>query len=125
MMNDGGGVQMIKIKRVYDPAAPSDGLRFLVDRLWPRGVKRESLPLAGWLKDVAPSNALRRWFGHEPSRWDEFQRRYFAELDGNVEAWRSLLEAARREDVTLLYGARDVEYNNAAALKAYLQKHLS
>jgi uncharacterized protein YeaO (DUF488 family) len=115
---------MIQIKRVYDPSAPEDGARFLVDRLWPRGVRREALSLDGWLKDVAPSDALRRWFGHDPTRWDEFRHRYAAELDGKPAAWQPILDAARRGDVTLLYGTRDTEHNNAVALKAYLEARL-
>jgi uncharacterized protein YeaO (DUF488 family) len=113
---------MIRVKRVYEPAAPDDGARFLVERLWPRGVKKEALPLDGWLRDVAPSTALRQWFGHDPSRWEEFQRRYAAELDTRPEAWRPLLEAARRGPVTLLYSARDQEHNNAVALQRYLAR---
>jgi len=113
---------MIQVKRAYGPAAKSDGKRFLVDRLWPRGVTKEALRLEAWLKDVAPSGDLRRWFGHQPAKWDEFRRRYFAELDARPEAWRPILEAARRGNVTLLYGARDVEHNNAVALKEYLEK---
>ncbi len=113
---------MIQVKRVYDPYGQSDGSRFLVDRLWPRGVKKEALRLDGWLKDVAPSEALRRWFAHDPARWEEFQRRYRAELDARPETWQPLLEAARRGTVTLLYSARDAEHNNAVALKAYLEE---
>lgn len=113
---------MIQVKRVYDPYDQSDGSRFLVDRLWPRGVKKEALQLDGWLKDVAPSEALRRWFAHDPARWEEFQRRYRAELDARPEAWRPLVEAARRGTVTLLYSARNAERNNAVALKAYLEE---
>lgn len=116
---------MIRIKRVYDPPASGDGARFLVDRLWPRGVKREALSLDGWLKDVAPSDALRRWFGHDPAKWEEFQRQYFAELDDKPETWRPIQEAALRGDVTLLYGARDPQHNNAVALSAYLRAHTS
>jgi uncharacterized protein YeaO (DUF488 family) len=113
---------MIRTKRIYDPPAPDDGTRFLVERLWPRGKKREDVPIAAWLKEVAPSDALRRWFGHDPSRWEEFQQRYFAELDGKPEAWQPILEAAGRGTVTLLYSARDTEHNNAVALKAYLDR---
>lgn len=113
---------MIQVKRVYDPPAPGDGVCFLVDRLWPRGLKREALHLDGWLKDVAPSDALRRWFSHDPARWDEFQRRYFAELDGKPEAWRPIFTAAHQDNVILLYGARDTEHNNAVALKGYLEE---
>jgi len=113
---------MIKIKRAYDPPARGDGKRLLVDRLWPRGMTKEKLRLADWLKDVAPSNALRKQFHHDPARWDEFQRRYFAELDAHPEAWQPILQAARRGTVTLVYGARDAERNNAVALKAYLER---
>ncbi len=115
---------MIRIQRVYEPPQPDDGRRFLVERLWPRGVKKEVLPMDAWLKDVAPSDDLRRWFGHDPERWEEFRRRYFAELDSKPEAWRPLVEAARRGNVTLLYSARDTEHNNAIALKSYLEERL-
>lgn len=104
---------MITIKRAYTSPAADDGRRFLVDRLWPRGVSRAALGLGAWLKDVAPSDALRRWFGHYPARWDEFCRQYFAELDSKPEAWRPIVEAARHGNVTLLYSARDTEHNNA------------
>jgi len=113
---------MIKVRRAYEPAARGDGGRFLVDRLWPRGVAKDALRAHAWLKDVAPSDDLRRWFGHEPVKWDEFRRRYFAELDAQPEAWQPVLRAARRGNVTLLYGAHDVEHNNAVALKEYLEK---
>lgn len=115
---------MIRVRRVYESPAPDDGARFLVDRLWPRGVTKESLRLDGWLKDVAPSDTLRRWFGHDPARWDEFQRRYRDEMSGRPEAWRPIVEAARRGDVTLLFGARDADHNNAVALKVYLDAML-
>jgi len=111
----------IKIKRAYDPPGPEDGRRFLVDRLWPRGVKREALKLDGWIKDVAPSDELRRWYGHDPTRWEEFQRRYEEELERNKEAWEPLLKEARSEDVTLIYAARDEEQNNAVVLRNFLQ----
>ena len=113
---------MITIKRVYDRPEPSDGTRFLVERLWPRGVKKDTLRLDGWLKEVAPSDALRRWFGHDPAKWQEFQRRYGAELESKPEAWQPILKAARRGDVTLLYSAQDKEHNNAVALKASMEK---
>lgn len=124
---DDNGAKMaakIRLKRVYEPAEPSDGERFLVDRLWPRGLKKEALQLAGWLREVAPSDALRRWFGHDPQRWQEFQRRYFAELDAKPDAWAPLVEAARKGRLTLLYSARDAEHNNAVALRAYLEAKL-
>lgn len=113
---------MIRTKRIYDPPAPDDGARFLVERLWPRGKTKEEVSIMAWLKEVAPSDALRRWFGHDPARWEEFQQRYFAELDGKPEAWQPILEAARQGNVTLLYSARDTEHNNAVALKAYLDR---
>ncbi len=111
---------MIRVKRVYEPVEPDDGARFLVERLWARGVKKEALQLDGWLKDVAPSSDLRKRFCHDPAKWQEFQRSYTAELDEKPEAWRPLLEAARRGKITLLYSARDTEHNNALVLKDYL-----
>lgn len=114
---------VIKIERVYDPPASDDGLRFLVDRLWPRGVRKDALKIEGWLKDFAPSGALRKWFGHDESRWKEFCKRYFAELNAYPEAWHPLLEAACKGNVTLLFSARDSEHNNAAALNAYLERY--
>ncbi|GIV79016.1 DUF488 domain-containing protein [Litorilinea aerophila] len=116
---------MITVKRVYEAPAADDGQRFLVDRLWPRGVKKDELRLDGWLKEVAPSDALRKWFGHDPARWEEFQQRYFAELEANPDAWQPLLTAARQGDVTLLYSARDEAHNNAVALKAFLERYLA
>lgn len=115
---------VIKVKRVYQPASPQDGQRFLVDRLWPRGMKRNDLSLDGWLKDVGPSNALRRWFAHDPTRWTEFQRRYRVELDRRPAGWRPLLAAAHRAKITLIYSARDPKHNNAVALKSYLESKL-
>lgn len=112
----------IRTKRVYEPAAAEDGVRFLVDRLWPRGVKKEPLRLDGWLKDAAPSDDLRRWFKHDPARWREFQRRYGAELDQRPAALRPILDAAARGPVTLLFSARNVEHNNAVALAEYLKR---
>ena len=115
---------MIQIKRVYEAAAKTDGERFLVERLWPRGMKKETLQMTSWLKEVAPSEILRRWFNHDPAKWKEFQRRYRVELDGKPEAWQPLLDAAERDGVTLLFSAHDLEHNNAVALKAYLDKQL-
>lgn len=115
---------MITVKRAYDPASPGDGVRYLVDRLWPRGVKKESLKIEAWLKDAAPSDALRRWFGHDPERWPEFRRRYAAELEAHPESWQPLLAAARRGAVTLVYGARDTEHNDAVALKGFVERRL-
>ena len=115
---------MILMKRVYDPPGPDDGRRFLVDRLWPRGMKKEAVQIEGWLKEVAPSNALRNWYGHDPAKWDEFCRRYFVELDSQPEAWQPLLEAARQGVISLLFSTRELKLNNAAALKLYLEKKL-
>jgi uncharacterized protein YeaO (DUF488 family) len=114
---------MIVIKRVYEPAAADDGTRFLVERLWPRGVRKDALRLDGWLKDVAPSTALRQWFAHDPARWGEFQQRYATELAAHPDAWAPILAADRAGTVTLLFSAHDLTYNNAAALKAYLETH--
>ncbi len=115
---------MIRIKRVYEPVEESDGARLLVDHLWPRGLSKEAAQLDAWVKQVAPSDELRKWFGHEPAKWGEFRRRYFAELDEKPEAWRPLVQAARKGSVTLLFGARDTDHNNAVALRAYLEKRL-
>ena len=112
---------MVKTKRVYERAASTDGARFLVDRVWPRGVRKTSLHIEEWLKDVAPSDALRHWFGHDPKKWDEFQRRYFPELEANPDAVKPLLDAMRQGAITLVYGAHDTEHNNAVALKSYLE----
>lgn len=99
----------IRVKHVYDPPAPADGARFLVDRLWPRGIKKESARLDGWLRDAAPSDALRKGFCHIPERWDDFRRRYSEELAAKPETYAPILDAARRGPVTLLYAARDTE----------------
>ncbi len=113
---------MIKLKRAYDETDPEDGKRYLVDRLWPRGLTKTALKIDAWLKEVAPSPALRRWFNHDPAKWDEFRRRYFDELDANPEAWMPLAQAARKESITLIYGARDREHNQAVALADYLRR---
>jgi len=110
----------IRTKRVYEPPEPGDGTRFLVDRLWPRGVSKESLRLNGWLRELAPSDALRRWFGHDPSRWAEFRRRYREELAGKSDALAVLRAAAARGPVTLLYAARDPVHNQAVVLRELL-----
>jgi uncharacterized protein YeaO (DUF488 family) len=118
---------MIQLKRVYDEgarkASKGDGSRFLVERLWPRGIKKVDLHFDAWLKDVAPSAELRQWFNHDPARWDDFQRKYFAELDKNPEAVESIRKAMRNGEVTFLYSSHDSEHNNAVALKTYLTRH--
>ncbi len=116
---------MIQTKRVYEPPARSDGVRFLVERLWPRGLKKEDLDARAWLKDAAPSTDLRKWFSHDPARWNEFKKRYKAELDKEPEAWQPILDAARDGTVTLLYSSHDMEHNNAIALQEYLERKLS
>ena len=112
----------IQTRRVYEPPEPEDGARLLVDRLWPRGVKKALLQLAGWLREIAPSDALRKWYDHDPTKWDEFQRRYFAQLEQNPEGWQPILRAAQEGRVTLLFSARDTEHNNAVALKTFLER---
>lgn len=113
---------MIRLKRAYEPATGDDGARFLVERLWPRGVKKTRLKLDGWLKEVAPSAELRKWFGHDPKKWPGFRRRYFSELRTHPAAWRRLLAAARRRRVTFVYAAHDVRRNGAVALQAFLDR---
>ena len=115
---------MIKLKRAYENASRDDGTRFLVEHLWPRGLKKDALRLDAWLKDVAPSTDLRQWFGHVPSKWSEFQRRYRVELGRNAEALGPILKAARRGRVTLVYSSHDQEHNNAVVLKAYAESCL-
>ncbi|AZO16272.1 DUF488 domain-containing protein [Mesorhizobium sp. M2A.F.Ca.ET.043.05.1.1] len=111
----------IAVKRVYEPPAKADGQRVLVDRIWPRGVAKKDAALTLWLKEIAPSEALRKWFGHKPERWAGFQKRYRAELDVNKEAVAQLRDLLREGKVTLLYGAHDEVHNNAVALAAYLE----
>ena len=115
---------MIKLKRVYESVDPGDGVRFLVERLWPRGMKKEAVKMDAWLKEVAPSNELRKWFGHDPDKWEQFQERYRTELKANPAGWESILQAARQGDVTLLYSTHDLEHNNAVVLKQFLEERL-
>lgn len=112
---------MIKIKRVYEAVGGEDGVRFLVDRLWPRGIGKDALKADFWLKNVAPSAELRQWFGHDPTKWNEFRLKYFSELEANPDGWRPIVDAARQGTVTLLYSANDVEHNNAVALREFLK----
>jgi uncharacterized protein YeaO (DUF488 family) len=115
---------VIGIKRTYEPPAKSDGRRMLVERLWPRGMKKAALAADVWARDVAPSTDLRKWFGHRGERWAEFRRRYRAELDANPSAWRPIMEAAAHGDVTLLYSARDTVHNGAVVLQEYLEERV-
>ena len=110
----------ILLARAYDDDLPP-GRRFLVDRVWPRGVTKEKLGPTTWLRDAAPSTELRRWFGHDPERWAEFRRRYTEELEAAPEHWQPLVEAARAGDVVLLFGAKDTEHNNAVVLRDHLR----
>jgi uncharacterized protein YeaO (DUF488 family) len=112
---------MVKLKRVYDPVSPTDGTRFLVERLWPRGLSKERLHVTAWLKELGPSTTLRKWFNHDPTKWSRFRARYFRELDSRPTFWRPILTAARRGTVTLVYSSHDEKHNNAVALKEYLR----
>ena len=114
----------IHVKRIYEPPGAGDGQRVLVDRVWPRGISKADAALTAWQKDVAPSTALRKWFGHDPRRWEEFGRRYRLELDDNQDAVKRLEEMARSGALTLLYGARDTEHNQAVVLAGYIGERL-
>lgn len=114
----------IRLRRAYDAPGRADGLRVLVDRVWPRGVSRGELRLDAWLKDLAPSTELRRWFGHDPAKWETFKERYFRELDALPDAVSRLLALCRQGTVTLVFGARDQDHNNAVALREYVLHHL-
>jgi uncharacterized protein YeaO (DUF488 family) len=112
---------MMKIKRVYDKPNESDGFRILVDRLWPRGLSKSKIKLDRWLKDIAPSDELRKWFAHDPKKWEEFKSLYHKELDDKKELVELIIEKASKEVVTMLYGAKDERFNNAVALKEYIE----
>lgn len=114
---------MIALKRVYEEPSREDGLRVLVERLWPRGMSKDRAKVDLWLKDVAPSPELRKWFGHDPARWDEFQKRYFRELEQHPDAVRQLKREGNKGKVTLVYAAHDEEHNGAVALKQFLGRH--
>ena len=116
---------MIRIKRTYEPPASGDGRRILVERLWPRGMKKEALAADAWMKDVAPSTELRKWFDHRVKRWAEFRRRYRHELNANPEGWKPLLDASGRGTVSLLYSARDTRHNGAVVLAGYLAERMA
>lgn len=115
---------VIRVKRIYDAVADEDGMRILVDRIWPHGVSRAAARIDWWSKEAAPSHELRRWFSHEPERWTEFKRRYFSELDRTPDAWVPLIHECRNGNVTLLYAASDGSHNNAVALCEYLSANL-
>jgi uncharacterized protein YeaO (DUF488 family) len=114
----------IDLKCAYDPPAKGDGRRILVDRVWPRGIAKDDLQIDAWLKDLAPSTELRKWFGHDPAKWDEFRKRYARELEQRSEALEQLLEKARADRVTLIFSAKDTQHNNAVALREHLERRL-
>ena len=116
---------MIKIKRTYTKPATEDGFRILVDRIWPRGLKKTDVQMDFWQKDIAPSASLRKWFKHDESKWNEFKNRYYQELDNKKEPIDLLLDNARKGTITLLYSSREDKYNNAIALKEYLEDKLN
>jgi len=116
---------MIKLKRAYEEVAPGDGIRILVERLWPRGLSKEKLKLDRWIREVGPSTALRQWFAHDPAKWAEFRSRYFRELNSRPESWEPILNLARRRAVTLVYSSHDEEHNNAVALREYLLRKVA
>ncbi|MDX1440061.1 MAG: DUF488 family protein [Rubricoccaceae bacterium] len=113
----------IHLKRIYEQPSEEDGTRILVERLWPRGISKEKAAIDFWSKDTAPSHALRKWFNHDPARWEEFKTRYFAELDENPGAVAELLSYAKEDKTTFVYASREEKMNNAVALKAYLEHH--
>jgi len=112
----------VRVKRIYDKPLKTDGRRVLVDRVWPRSLTKEEAHIDEWLKDIAPSSRLRKWFGHDPARWKEFKKRYAAELEGQREKVEQLAQKAGKRTITLLFGAKDVEHNNAVALKEFLER---
>jgi uncharacterized protein YeaO (DUF488 family) len=112
---------VIQLKRAYEEPSPDDGTRILVERLWPRGLTRERAAVDLWLKEIAPSPALRKWFGHDPARWEQFHERYWTELQGKAELVQPLKERSKQGTVTLIYAARDVEHNSARVLKRFLE----
>ena len=113
---------MIKIKRIYDPPSTNDGFRILVDRLWPRGLTKEKAKVDLWLKEIAPSNELRKWYAHDPEKWSEFRKKYFKELDVKKGLADQIIQKTRQGDVTLLYSSKEEKLNNAVALKDYIEK---
>jgi uncharacterized protein YeaO (DUF488 family) len=116
------GIMNIKVKRIYDKPSKEDGLRVLVDRLWPRGVSKKHALIDVWLRDIAPSNQLRKWFDHDPEKWEEFKSRYFSELDTKSETVNEVLNRVKKGTLTLVFSAKQEKYNNAEALKVYLGK---
>ncbi len=116
--------RMVKVKRIYDPSSPEDGKRIYIDRLWPRGLKKSEAIFDEWLKEIAPTDTLRKWFGHDPAKWNEFKKRYTKELESKEELLNKLKSEAKRGRITLLYSAKDTEHNNAVALAAFLKSEV-
>ncbi len=114
----------VKVKRAYESPEAEDGIRILVDRLWPRGVKKEDLAIEEWMKDVAPSNELRKWYHRNPENWGNFREKYFTELESHPKIWRKLLLYTAKDQLTLVYSSKNTERNNATALKEFLETHL-
>ncbi len=112
----------IKIKRIYEEAVSTDGIRILVDRLWPRGISKEKAQLTYWAKDISPSNELRKWYQHTPAKWDEFKQRYYAEIESNSDALEQLKDHLNTDVVTFLFSSKEMQLNNAVALKEYIEK---
>ena len=116
---------MIKIERIYsNPRGNNSSFRILVDRLWPRGLSKDKVKVDLWQKDIAPSNSLRKWFGHDEKKWNEFKRRYFKELEKNSESVNKILDKVKEGSITLLYGAKEEKFNNAVALKEYFEEKI-
>jgi uncharacterized protein YeaO (DUF488 family) len=123
ILKTNGGLLLLGVRRVYEKRKPTDGKLILVDRLWPRGLRKSTNEVDVWLKDVAPSNELRKWFAHDPSKWEEFKKRYREELKNNKK-FKDLVEMVKNEDVTLVYAAKDTEHNNAVALAEFIKEEL-
>ena len=119
-----GVIDMINIKRIYDQPLPGDGKRVLVDRLWPRGLKKEDARIDEWIKELAPSNELRKWFDHDPNKWGEFRKRFFTELHRKQDVVDGIISAVRKGTVTLLFGSKEERFNNAVALKEYIESRV-
>jgi uncharacterized protein YeaO (DUF488 family) len=113
---------MVEVKRIYDPPSPDDGKRILVDRLWPRGVRKDNAAIDEWLKEIAPSNELRKWFGHDPARWEEFRKRYAKELESKRDLLKRLQAESRKGTLTLLFAAKDSTHSNAEVIRELLSK---
>jgi uncharacterized protein YeaO (DUF488 family) len=115
---------VIKVERIYNNPRGNSTFRILVDRLWPRGLSKDKVKVDLWQKDIAPSNSLRKWFSHDETKWDEFKARYFKELEKNAEFVSTIIDRAKEEPVTLLFGAKEEKFNNAMALKEYLEEKI-